>query len=160
MLLADNIPEAARTCYLALKATIKSHINNDLDDDGKEHKFTSYWLKTLLFYEIERKEPTFWDNGIVEEELFNTLLDAVIYSVQAKYCPHFWIEGVNLMIDAKEDDFRFWEVKLQEIKTNPVKYIASEWLEWNRYNDFIIKGQIGCKAGLFPFTFHFSHVIF
>ena len=82
MLLADNVPEAARTCYLALKATIKTHINNELDERGYEHKFASYWLKTILFYEVEKKNVEYWEILNVETEFFEIILQAVIKTVK------------------------------------------------------------------------------
>ena len=205
MLLADNIPEAARTCYLALKATIKAHINNELDDKGYEHKFTSYWLKSILFFEVEKRKVEYWDESNVEAEFFHIILQAVIDTVkkgmwnfstertkdssssyvnmnigtemkttekkkkkgeerkkEKKFrnvrnefrnetmeseelgkpetieekkkivCPHFWIKNVDLMIDIQEEDFKFWDTKLKEIKDDTKKYVTSEWLEWNR----------------------------
>ena len=82
MLLADNVPEAARTCYLALKATIKEHVNNELDDKGYEHKFASYWLKTIFFYEVEKKKAEYWEKPNVETEFFDIILQAVIKTVK------------------------------------------------------------------------------
>ena len=67
MLLADNIPEQARTSYLALKAVVKTHINREYDDEGYPHKIPSYALKTILFFEVENLKEDYW----TEEDKLN-----------------------------------------------------------------------------------------
>ena len=133
MLLADNIPEKARTSYLALKAVVKTHINRVLDDKGYAHKIPSYALKTILFFEVERIEENFWPQNNVEEEFFWALFKSLRQKIAEKKCPHYWIEALDLFADMKDEDFAFMEDKLKKIEEQPVKYIASEWLEWNRY---------------------------
>ena len=133
MILADNIPEKALASYLALKAVIKTHINRAFDVFGYAHKIPSYALKTILFFEVEKLEESYWEQIDVEEEFFWALFKALRQNVKAKKCPHYWIETMNLFADMKDEDFRFMETKLKEINEQPVKYIASEWIEWNRY---------------------------
>ena len=141
MLLADDIPEKARTSYLALKAVIKTHINRTFDDTGYAHKIPSYALKTILFFEVEKLEESYWTSKEeVEEEFFWVLFESLRQKVTTKKCPHYWIETLNLFADMKDEDFAFMIAKLDEIEAQPVKYIASEWLEWNRYM------QKGCCA--------------
>ena len=135
MLLAENIPEKARTSYLALKAVVKTHINRVFDDKGYAHKIPSYALKTILFFEVERYEGK-WsadNNSNLEVEFFWILFKSLRQKVAAHRCPHYWIEALDLFADMKDEDFTFMEEKLKKIKEQPVKYIASEWLEWNRY---------------------------
>ena len=135
MLLADNIPEKARTSYLALKAVIKTHINRVFDDNGYAHKIPSYALKTILFFEVENYSGD-WNasnNNNMEVEFFWILFKALRQKVYAKRCPHYWIQALDLFTDMKDEDFAFMEEKLKKIEEQPVKYIASEWLEWNRY---------------------------
>ena len=67
MLLAYNIPEQARTSYLALKAVVKTHINREYDDEGYRHKIPSYALKTILFFEVENLKEDYW----TEEDKLN-----------------------------------------------------------------------------------------
>lgn len=40
---------------------------------------------------------------------------------------------MDLFVDMKDDDFRFMKEKLRKIEDQPVQYLSSEWLEWNRY---------------------------
>ena len=105
MLLADNIPEKARTSYLALKAVVKTHINRVLDDKGYAHKIPSYALKTILFFEVERIEENFWPQNNVEEEFFWALFKSLRQKIAEKKCPHYWIEALDLFADMKDEDF-------------------------------------------------------
>lgn len=141
MLLADNIPEVARTSYLALKAVVKTHINRAFDDQGCAHKIPSYALKTILFYEVEKLDKSYWavEQSESEEKMKNRenffwiLFDSLCKSIQEKQCAHYWINTLDLFSDMKEDDFAFMNGKLDKIRADPVKHLASEWLEWNRY---------------------------
>ena len=133
MLLADNIPEKARTSYLALKAVVKTHINRVFDDKGYAHKIPSYALKTILFFEVEKIEESFWEKADAEEEFFWILFNRLQQCLEKQMCAHYWIEVLNLFADMKDEDFQFMEKKLKEVELKPVQYIASEWLEWNRY---------------------------
>ena len=133
MLLADNIPDKARTSYLALKAVIKTHINRVFDGNGYAHKIPSYALKTILFFEVEKSEEIYWTQVDAEEKFFWTLFNSLHQKITDRKCPHYWIEALDLFSDMVDEDFAFIEGKLTMIEKQPVKYIASEWLEWNRY---------------------------
>ena len=133
MLLADNIPEKARTSYLALKAVIKTHINRVFDDNGYAHKIPSYALKTILFFEVEKYNWNTSKSNNIEEDFFWILFESLREKVAARRCPHYWIETLDLFADMKDKDFAFMKDKLEKIKNQPVRYLASEWLEWNRY---------------------------
>ena len=133
MMLADNIPEKARASYLALKAVIKTHINRAFDVFGYAHKIPSYALKTILFFEVEKLEESYWEQNDVEEEFFWTLFRSLRQNIATQKCPHYWIETLDLFADMTDKDYSFIEAKLEKIKGQPVKYIASEWIEWNRY---------------------------
>ena len=134
MLLADNIPEKARGSYLALKAVIKTHINKVYDDKGYPHNIASYALKTILFYEVERLEESYWNqDGGIYEKFFWVLFNSLHKKVEENYCPHYWIETLNLFDEMVEEDFTFLKDRLAKIKAEPIKYMTSEWLEWNRY---------------------------
>ena len=77
MLLADNIPEKARGSYLALKAVVKTHINKVYDDKGYPHKIASYVLKSILFYEVEKQEESYWEDDNVYAEFFWIIFNAL-----------------------------------------------------------------------------------
>ena len=133
MLLADNIPEQARASYLAFKGTIKNHINRKPDDFGIYHKIASYALKTILYFEVESRPEEYWVQENVREEFFWVLYNSLLMKVKARKCPHYWIESLDLFIDMKDADMKFIEAQLEKMQENPVQYIASEWLEWNRF---------------------------
>ena len=132
MVLSDHVPQAARTSYLAFKAVIKTHINRVFDAKGLSHKIPSYALKTILFYELENLSVDFNTKGI-EEKFFWILFESLQQKIESKKCPHFWIKSLDLFSDMKGTDFEFMKDRLIRIKERPIEYIASEWLEWNRY---------------------------
>jgi len=137
LLLADNVPEPARACYMALKAVVKAHVNRHVDNNGEYHKIQSYALKSIFFYEMEKKEPAYWmredERGQRMEEFFMILLESLCEKVEKKDCPHFWIQSLNLFSEWEESDFVSIKECLQKIQKEPVKHIASEWIEWHRY---------------------------
>lgn len=134
MLLSDNVPDDARIAYLAFKATIKVHINQQIDHQYKTHSIQSYALKTILFYELEKLPSNYWSENDkdLKKNFFEILLSSLIKRVKEKHCPHYWINGLNLFEEKDEDDFAFFEKRLEKIKNKPVRYVASDWLEWNR----------------------------
>ena len=133
MLLADNIPEQARTSYLALKAVVKTHINREYDDEGYPHKIPSYALKTILFFEVENLKEDYWTEEDVEHKFFWVLFQSLKEKVETKKCQHYWIETLDLFADMKDKDLEFMKEKLMKIEEQPVQHLTSEWLEWNRY---------------------------
>ena len=132
LLLADNVPEQARACYMALKATVKTHVNRKVDTSGKYHKIQSYALKTIFFYEVEKKESTYW-NEDVREEFFWILLNSLCEKIVWRSCPHYWIKSLDLFSEMEDEDFASINECVQRILREPVKYIVSEWLEWHRF---------------------------
>jgi len=132
LLLADNVPEQARACYMALKATVKTHVNRKADDSGQYHKIQSYALKTIFFYEVEKKKPTYWEDE-VREEFFWILLNSLCEKIAWRKCPHYWIESLDLFSILDDDDFASINESVQQIRKEPIKHIASEWLEWHRF---------------------------
>ena len=138
MLLADHVPETARTSYMAFKAVIKTHINRSrkrfIDDDGVSYEkprkpIPSYVLKTILLYELENSGRP--GEG-TEEVFFWSLFNSLKAKVESRHCPHYWIEA-NLFGEMNDTDFAYFKNRLKEIENNPAKHIASNWLEWNRY---------------------------
>ncbi|XP_066922483.1 cyclic GMP-AMP synthase-like receptor 1 [Clytia hemisphaerica] len=132
MVLSDHVPQAIRTSYLAFKAVIKTHINRVFDAEGLPHKIPSYALKTILFYELENM-PVNFNAKEIEEKFFWILFESLQQKIDSKKCPHYWIKSLDLFSDIKEIDFEFMKDRLNRIKQRPIEYIASEWLEWNRY---------------------------
>ena len=132
MLLADNIPPIARPCYLAFKATIKTHVNCAVDHLGNQHKIVSYALKTIFFFEIEKCPADFWEAPDVKDRFFHGLLASLREKVFYRWCPYFWIEKQNLFAELGEADRDFIIPILDKIKGDPKKFVANEWLEWNR----------------------------
>lgn len=134
MLLSDNIPSVARKAYLAFKATVKSRINNKADNDGEFHEIPGYVLKTILYRLVEKHPEEYWTSWIdISERFFKELFDALISCIKQKSCLHYWIPAINLMKDMTPEDFAFIQNKLEVISYNYVKYVADEWLEYQRF---------------------------
>ena len=86
-----------------------------------------------MFFEVEKLEESYWEQNDVEEEFFWTLFRSLRQNIATQKCPHYWIKTLNLFADMNGKDYAFIEAKLEKIKEQPVEYIASEWIEWNRH---------------------------
>jgi len=129
--LSECIPEAARTAYLALKATNKRHLNN------RGRKLKTYPLKCILFYEVEKKHPDYWDGDTKEivEDFFLVLLKQLSLCFKLEKCPNYWIPMINLFGDGELTSFDCLR-KAQlcnEIMKSPKKYVGDNWLEYTRF---------------------------
>ena len=67
IILAANVPRAARTAYLAFKALVKRHFNKRFG------KIPSYALKCIMFRVVESMPIRFWE-GDVSETVETTFL--------------------------------------------------------------------------------------
>lgn len=133
MILADEMPEVARTVFLAFKAVIKTHINNAVNSSKyKFHEISSYVLKTILFYEVERTPEEFWKEDQVECKFFNRLMDVLYKCMETQRCDHYWIPKINLLVDKFPEDFQFFLERLNAIRGNYVIHLTSDWLEFQR----------------------------
>ena len=70
IILSDNLPDNARTVFLAFKGTIKKVVNYIHDKKGKFHRIPSYVLKTILLWEIETKPESYWNEADILENFF------------------------------------------------------------------------------------------
>ena len=132
LLLADNVDQQARACYMALKATVKAHVNRKVDDSGHYHKIQSYALKTIFFYEVEKKPITYWATD-VKEEFFNILFNSLCEKIDQRYCQHYWIKSINLFSEMDDKDVKSISECLKVIEADQLKHVASEWIEWHRF---------------------------
>lgn len=57
IVLSTAIPPAAKTAYLALKATVKRHMNKNAS------LISSYALKCILYRNVERHLSNFWEES-------------------------------------------------------------------------------------------------
>ena len=133
MLLSDEVPENARVAYLAFKATIKTHINYEMDRNNKTfHEIPSYVMKTIFFFHLEETPEDFWSDKDMKVKSFNILMDKLYECVQKRKCMHYWIPEINLFEEKNDDDFNYFIKRLDAIRLNYVKHLTSDWLEFNR----------------------------
>ena len=94
--LAEKISPKQRACFLALKIYFKREFTDVCPF------IRSYHLKTLFFFFLEGKSPTYWTE-ISERDILRNLLSMLAEFIQDNFCPHFFIADVNQ-----------WKLKNQE----------------------------------------------
>lgn len=121
LVLADYISETrplVRKCWLVLKAILKAHLS--------QPKFiTSYNLKTILFYTMDRVPPGYWTEENLPELLL-AVVDAIIVGLGTRAFPHYFLPSVNLLSQSASEDHIFGLLqKCYQVRTKPDKYLAS-----------------------------------
>lgn len=107
-----------RKCWLVLKAILKAHLS--------QPKFiTSYNLKTILFYTMDRVPPGYWTEENLPELLL-AVIDIIIIGLGTRAFPHYFLPSVNLLSQsASEDHVVGLLQKCYQVRTKPDKYLAS-----------------------------------
>lgn len=121
LILANDISETqplVRKCWLVLKAILKAHLS--------QPKFiTSYNLKTILFYTMDRVPPGYWTEENLPELLL-AVIDIIIIGLGTRAFPHYFLPSVNLLSQsASEDHVVGLLQKCYQVRTKPDKYLAS-----------------------------------
>lgn len=121
LILANYISETqplVRKCWLVLKAILKAHLS--------QPKFiTSYNLKTILFYTMDRVPPGYWTEENLPELLL-AVIDIIIIGLGTRAFPHYFLPSVNLLSQsASEDHVVGLLQKCYQVRTKPDKYLAS-----------------------------------
>ena len=121
LVLADYISETrplVRNCWLVLKAILKAHLS--------QPKFiTSYNLKTILFYTMDRVPPGYWTEENLPELLL-AVIDSIIIGLGTRAFPHYFLPSVNLLSQSASEDHIFGLLqKCYQVRTKPDKYLAS-----------------------------------
>lgn len=121
LILANYISETqplVRKCWLVLKAILKAHLS--------QPKFiTSYNLKTILFYSMDRVPPGYWTEENLPELLL-AVIDIIIIGLGTRAFPHYFLPSVNLLSQsASEDHVVGLLQKCYQVRTKPDKYLAS-----------------------------------
>ena len=132
IILSDNLPDNARTVFLAFKGTIKKVVNYIHDKKGKFHRIPSYVLKTILLWEIETKPESYWNEADILENFFLELLASLRKCFNERVCQMYWNPHVSLLQGMENDDFIFVSDRLQYIRENLLEAIADDWLELER----------------------------
>ncbi|KAJ7370344.1 hypothetical protein OS493_032843 [Desmophyllum pertusum] len=121
LLLAESINKQqplVRNCWLVLKAVLKAHLS--------QPKFiTSYNLKTILFYIMDRVPADYWTKENLPELLLG-VIDAIIIGLGSRSFPHYFLTSVNLLSQsASEDHIAGLLQKCCQVRAKPDKYLAS-----------------------------------
>ena len=114
--ISKMIPPIARQCFVTLKVIRKDFLKT------KCGKLKSYHLKTIFMWVLEKTQPHEW-NSENAEVVFHSLLDAVIKAVSERYCPHYWLNDINLFEDFTLRDAHKLHMFLNRVKRNPTHYI-------------------------------------
>jgi len=114
--LSKLVPENARMCFIGIKIIVKDYLSTICK------KLSSYHLKCIFFYTLERHNPTLWDEESIENS-FSLILSNFINCIETKNCPHFWFPIINMFEDFNERDFKNLASKLEEISENPSKFM-------------------------------------
>jgi len=115
--LSKLIPPTARICLIGLKIIAKDYLSVTCS------KITSYHLKSLLLYALERTNPLFWLQESNLEQCFHLLFGRLLDAVTDRYCPHFWIPQINLFENLTEPDAKKLTKVLRKILKSPASFI-------------------------------------
>ena len=114
--LSKQVNEKARKCFLCLKIINVAHLKPICK------RLNSYHLKTILFRTLEVTSGNMWS----EENILNCLdylLKALQDAFHQQKCIHFWISRINLFQDFNNFRLSKLEVKVKEIRKNPVPFL-------------------------------------
>ena len=86
--LAPSLTEIQRRCYRVLKALIKFNVNEEYLKENE--KFSSYYLKTLMFWICEQTFEDSWKIPNLGRHWL-TLLENIIESLEKRKLPHYFV---------------------------------------------------------------------
>jgi len=115
--LSKLIPPTARMCLIGLKIIAKDYLSVACS------RISSYQLKSLLLYAMEKTDPQFWLYEENLEQRFHLLFGNLPEAVINKYCPHFGIPEINLFVDLEDWDIKKLTKVLRKILKSPQRYI-------------------------------------
>ena len=127
MFLAAIIPREARSAYIALKAVNKKYFSHHIIKP-----LPSYAMKCLLLQMMEETEASYWELHHNAVDIFIKMLDILHQHLTNKVFPHYWIPSINLFKDLDNTTLDLICHKVVEVRHNPQKYVADNWLELTR----------------------------
>ena len=114
---------------MALKAINKAHLQSEADSVPN---ISSYVLKSILLSAVEKHSVEDWTHLGVDDVLCE-LLEKLHQALISGKCSHYWIDNINLLEDMPMERLTELADKVMEIKGNPCKFTADNWLELNRF---------------------------
>ena len=116
--LSKLVPDTARKCFLALKVTLKDHLQPVVPD------ISSYHIKTVFLNTLEKMPVSFWVEDNIEE-CFLKLSRELLHTLLSKNCPHHWFSFINLF-DMKYEKLQLLAKKVQWILQDPAPFIFDD----------------------------------
>ncbi|XP_037091047.1 uncharacterized protein LOC119111302 [Pollicipes pollicipes] len=121
--LSKNIPEHYRRAYLTLKWLVKKYIMQaDCPTTVNNSNFRSYYLKTVLYWELDQAGVLECTDG-VEEVLLHRLALRLQRYIRQRYLSHFFIPEVNLLLELTDVEFDRIDRLLNQVLENPARLI-------------------------------------
>ena len=127
ILLAAEVPEEAKSAYLALKAVNKRYFS-----EGLTKALSSYAMKCVLLQMMEDTEAEFWEHNYEPIDVFMKMLDILYQHLSNRVFPHYWIPSINLAKDLNTETFDQLCQKINTVRNKPQAFIADNWLEHTR----------------------------
>ena len=116
--LSKNVNEKARRTFICLKIIRNNHLKPICKS------LSSYHLKTILFRTLEVTSANIWN-----EKNILDCLDYLLKKLQEAFhegrSMHFWISGINLFKDFENGILRELEIKVKDIRKNPVPFLLT-----------------------------------
>ncbi|XP_066913091.1 uncharacterized protein [Clytia hemisphaerica] len=114
--LSKIIPPVARMCMIGMKIITKDYLNVVC------RELTSYHVKSIFLFMVERNEPHIWREWNLEY-CFRQLLLHVKDCIKTKSCPNFWIPSVNMFQDFTTENVEVLMKQIERIEGAPNKFI-------------------------------------
>ena len=104
-----------KSCYRLMKYLLKKHLSHSTK------AITSYHLKTLFFWSLERLPEKCWDQSELAH-CFLGLLDDLISHICKHNIPHYFVPNLNLLGKIDPSDLDVFRTSLVRVRQNLFDY--------------------------------------
>ena len=104
-----------KSCYRLMKYLLKKHLSHSTK------AITSYHLKTLFFWSLERLPEKCWDQSELAH-CFVGLLDNLISHICKHNIPHYFVPDLNLLGKIDPSDLEVFRKSLVRVRQNLLDY--------------------------------------
>ena len=139
LMLARSLSEKQKLAYSVLKALIK----NEMKLRGLD-VFSSYHLKTSLFWFLEEKGIEFWGRNSLAKNIFN-LLDFLIAFYARDCLPNYFISKNNMIDHRSSKEIMATCHALRDIRDNVTQYLC-RYIETNQSLPVLFDTQLTVLA--------------
>ncbi|KAF0310313.1 Dynein heavy chain [Amphibalanus amphitrite] len=128
--LSQALPEHYRRAYMTFKWLVKKYVTrSSCPMYGIGSNMRSYYLKTVLFWELDLRGAVEWSEG-VEEELLQRLARRTLRHIRQRHLPHFFIPDINLLDELTQTDFEMVADLMEKILAGPAALLNMPQLTW------------------------------